>query len=173
MNQQPKERSAAFVGYLFDRCQKDKGFAARLRRADNPATEYQCWDTLAAFGVNLEFTAERQPFALIAAALARSKININGTSTLGQAIAGCYEEGNKSDQAKARLRRLLACDQTDELCRILRPLLSLIQNRAKNQLDYALLLSDVCRFFYAGQSVKARWAQQFYGKSVVQDAEDQ
>ena len=47
--QEPKNRSTAFVDYLCQRCPKDKGFAARLRRADNPATEYQCWDTLAAF----------------------------------------------------------------------------------------------------------------------------
>ena len=77
--QEPKNRSTAFVDYLCQRCPKDKGFAARLRRADNPATEYQCWDTLAAFEVNLESVQYRNPIALMDAAVARSEKKRKGT----------------------------------------------------------------------------------------------
>lgn len=171
MNNQPQKHSDSFVGYLFQRCAQDKGFAARLRRADNPATEFQSWDTLAAFGVNLEFAPERQPFALIAAAVARCQKPANGTLSLGKAIAQCFDDGNQSDQAKARLRRLLACDQIEELCRILRPLLSLIQSRVSQPLDYARLLSELRWFDRSAQQTKARWAQQFYGKTAETEKE--
>ncbi|HDX8386041.1 MULTISPECIES: type I-E CRISPR-associated protein Cse2/CasB [Aeromonas] len=166
MSTQPQasqSREVDFVAYLCQRCQKDKGFAARLRRADNPTTEYQSWDTLAAFGINLECAEERQPFALIAAAVARSDQACNGALPLGQAIALAFSEGRESDQAKARLRRLLACDDTEEVCRILRPLLTLIRSRVKQPLDYAALLVDLRWFHRSADRAKARWAQQFYG----------
>src|SRR5699024_11695967 len=98
-------REARFIHYLIQRVQSDKGLAARLRRADNPATEYQSWEVLAGFGIDLEKDYERLPFATVAAALARSKSQINGTISLGQAIAACYEEGHASKQAGAKLRR--------------------------------------------------------------------
>lgn len=172
MNMPSTSRSAALVNYVFQRCQQDKGFAARLRRGDNPMTEYQCWDTLTAFGVNLEFVNERLPFALTAAAIARSSQKTNGGMKLGQAIARAFDEGNQSDQARARLRRLLACHDIEELCRILRPLLSLIQSRGAQQMDYASLLEDMCWFDSATVRVKARWAQQFYGKSFAETQEE-
>lgn len=173
MNMPSPSRSTAFVDYLFQRCQQDKGFAARLRRGDNPATEYQCWDTLAAFGVNLEYTQQRLPFALVSAAIARSAQTSNGRLTFGEAIAHAFKDGgNQSDQAKARLRRLLACSDIDEVCRILRPILSLIQSRVSQPLNYAALLDDL-RWFYAGSiQIKARWAQQFYGKPATESQED-
>ncbi|MBL2515919.1 type I-E CRISPR-associated protein Cse2/CasB, partial [Klebsiella pneumoniae] len=40
-NESPAKR---FVGYVIERIAKDSGFAARLKRADNPATEYQSWE---------------------------------------------------------------------------------------------------------------------------------
>lgn len=162
MNTQSTNRRSAFVDYLFQRCQKDKGFAARMRRGDNPATEYQCWETLAAFGVNLEYANDRLPFALIAAAVARSDQTENGDLRIGQAIACAFKEGNQSEQAKARLRRLLACEDTEEVCRILRPLLRLIQSRITQPLDYAALLEDLCWFHKSSSQKKARWAEQFY-----------
>src|SRR5690554_7339252 len=98
-----------FVKYIIDRCNKDKGFAARLRRADNPATEYQSWEILGAW-VDLGDKYQRLPYATIAAAVGRAKIDTNGKLTLGRALAHAYAEKGAtqySDQAKARLRRLL------------------------------------------------------------------
>lgn len=164
-------RSSAFISYLISHCEKDKGFAARLRRADNPATEYQCWEALGRFGVNLEDDAERRVYALVAAALSRAKVDRNGQLTLGEAIARSFVDGNASDQANARLRRLLACDSTQELCLILRPLLGLIESRVSLTLDYERLLGELLRFSYARESVKTRWAQQFYSKNTDEDAE--
>ena len=67
-NREPT-RSQRFVADILEQCARDKGFAARLRRADNPDTEPYASGILCAFGVDLERDAERRPFALIGAAL--------------------------------------------------------------------------------------------------------
>lgn len=171
-------KEASFVAWLIARCQDDKGLAARLRRADNPATEYQCWETLAAWGVDLEREGQRLTFATVAAAIARAKPPANGSLILGRAIARCFDEGNQSDQAKTRLRRLLACGELAELCRVLRPMLTLIESRVTQPLDYARLLKQLVDFGRASaggndtwlQRIKAQWAQDFYGQKAEAEA---
>jgi len=167
---QDKSRGEAFVSFILKRCQQDKGEAARLRRADNPATEYQAWETLAAFHIDIDKPGLRLPFTTVAAALARAKVEDNGNSGIGAALAGCYDEGNASDQAKSRLRRLLACDSVEEVCRILRPVLSLIVSRGRHHLDYALLLDQLLKFHWNAEVIKARWAQDFY-RRVADEAQ--
>jgi CRISPR system Cascade subunit CasB len=161
----------AFVDYIISRCQADNGLRAALKRADNPSTEYQSWEVLAEFQINLEHENQRLPYASIAAAIARTKAETNGTVKIGQAIACCYEDGNVSDQAKAKLRRLLACDSVPEACRILRPLFSLIEARGNMALDYANLLDDLLWFSHDDSQlrIKARWAQDFYGKLALRE----
>jgi len=155
-----------FVRTLFERIAADKGFAARMRRADNPSTEYQSWEFLAAMGVDLEKEYLRLPFVTVAAAVAKSDAQRNGPTTLGQAIAACYETGKEADQAKARLRRLLACDDLPEVCRILRGTFSLIDSKAGRALDYVRILRQLRSFSYDPQRIKAQWAQEFYGRSA-------
>ena len=165
-----KSRDQRFVETVIERCQNDKGLAARLRRADNPATEYQCWELLGWFGVDLEKEYERQPFVTVAAAVAKSKSERNGTLALGKALAACYDDGRESSQAKARLRRLLACHELPEVCRILRPILTLVDSKVGQPLDYVRLLRQLRFFgFESGQRTKTQWAQEFYGQPV--DAE--
>ena len=167
-------RNRAFVDYIISRCQADNGMRAALKRADNPATEYQSWEVLAGFKINLEHENQRLPYATVAAAIARSKADKNGTTRIGLAIARCYEDGNASDQAKAKLRRLLACDSVPEACRILRPLFSLIEAKGGVTLNYAQLLDDLLRFGHDDSQlrIKARWAQDFYGKPAVGGQDD-
>lgn len=157
-------KSLAYVNYIINCC-KNNGIRAALKRADNPATEYQSWDVLAGFKINLEFENQRIPYAAIGAAIARAKIELNGTTKIGYAIARCYDDGNASDQAKSKLRRLLACDTVSEACRILRPLLALIDSRANSTVDYAALLNNLLWFSNEDNQnlIKARWAQDFYG----------
>ncbi len=157
-----RDKSAEFVDYLFTRCQRDKGFAARLRRADNPSTEYQSWEVLVKFNINLDFAWERLPYALVAASIARSGASANGRLPLGRSIARAFKGREDSDPAKMRLRRLLACDKSEEACRILRPLLTLIQSKVSETLDYKGLLKDLLGFNRNLQRVKAGWATQFY-----------
>ena len=160
----PLSRDERFVAGVLKLCGENKGMAAHLRRADNPATEYQSWEFLAAYGIDLEREHERLPFVTVAAAIAKAKSERNGSLGLGRAVAACYENGNSSDQAKARLRRLLACDELPELCRILRPLLSLIDSKVGAGLDHVRLLGQLRRFAFDPQRVRAQWAQEFYGQ---------
>ena len=81
-------------------------------------------------------------------------------------MAACYSDGAKSDQAKAKLRRVLACDDVPELCRILRPVLALIDSRVPQPLDYIRLLQQLHRFAWDAQKIKSQWAQEFYGRTV-------
>jgi len=170
-NNAPWDKAARFVDAVLERCSKDKGYAARLRRADNPDTEYQSWEILAGLGVNLEKEYQRLPYATVAAAMARSKAEGNGSLPLGRAIAQCYDDGNVSDQAKAKLRRLLACEDIAETCRILRPLITLIQGRITRPLDYARILTQLLRIRWYGQNIKAQWAQEFYARVVEPEKE--
>lgn len=162
-----------FVSGVIEQCQQDKGLAARLRRADNPATEYQSWELLASYGIDLEYEQQRLPFVTVAAAIAKAKTERNGVLSLGQGIAACYEGGRESTQATARLRRLLACDDLPELCRILRPLFSLIDSKTAQPLDYQRLLGQLRRFSRTEQKikVKAQWAQEFYGQPGIKAGE--
>lgn len=106
--------------------------------------------------------AVRLPCALISATIAKSKAQSNGDIGLGRAISKCYQDGPNSDQAKAKLRRLLACDDVDELCRILRPMFSLIDSRVVDTLNYDGILKDLLYFRADPQKVKSKWAQDFY-----------
>jgi CRISPR system Cascade subunit CasB len=163
-------KSDAFVQFIVEKC-KDNGTAAALKRADNPATEYQSWEFLAAFNIDLEKPWQRIPYAAIAAAIARAKPEHNGRIGIGAGIARCYEDGNQSDQAKARLRRLLACQSSEEACRILRPLFSLIGAKGNVSLDYARLLNQLLRFNLDSQTVKTQWAMDFYNQKAKAEEE--
>jgi CRISPR system Cascade subunit CasB len=154
-------KSEQFVKFIIELIHKDNGAAAALKRADNPATEYQSWEYLARF-IDIDKDYERFPYATIASALAKAKAEQNGSVRIGEAITRCYEDGKDSEQAKAKLRRLLACDSVEEACRVLRPLFSLINSKAGIQLDYAALLQDLYWFNADNQRVKLRWAQNFY-----------
>lgn len=162
--------SSRFVTGVIKKCQQDKGLAARLRRGDNPATEYQSWEMLASFGVDLEKDYQRLPFVTIAAAIAKAEPERNGSLSLGQAIAACYEDGKESSQAKARLRRLLACSDLAELCRLLRSTFSLIDSKAGPPVDFIRILGQLRHFSFNGQRVKAQWAQEFYGRPAGESA---
>lgn len=154
-------KGKSFVDYIIKRCKQSKGIAASLRRADNPDTEYQSWEFLAPF-TDLEKSYQRVPCATIAAAISRAKIEQNGNLGIGRAISRCYEDGKESDQAKAKLRRLLACDSVEEICRILRPLLRLIESRGNVKVDFALLFDQLSRFYWEDQKIKSCWAQDFF-----------
>lgn len=157
-------REERFVHAVLKGITESKGFAARLRRADNPGTEYQSWDFLAAHNVNLESEDQRLPFVTIAAALAKTKAVQNGQISLGRALADCYDKGSESDPAKSRLRRLLACTDTPEVCRILRPILTLIASNTTRPLNFVRLLRQLRHFAADPQAIRAQWAQEFYGK---------
>lgn len=166
-------RSSKFVSFIIERIQKDKGIAAALRRADNPATEYQCWEQLAAFNIDLDKAYMRLPYTTVAAAIAKAQVVQNGTAGIGRALASCYAEGKDNDQAKAKLRRLLACNSVEEVCRLLRPVFSLIESRSQLRLNFSQILEGLLKFHWDNrrQDIKASWAQDFYSAGIQAEEE--
>ncbi len=172
MNTETKKepRNEAFVKYVICCLDNDKGAAAALRRADIPSMEHQSWEFLARFNVDLKNPNQRLPFGLIAASIVKGKVRQNGSLGIGEAIARCYENGNKSDQAKAKLRRVLACDTVIEICAILRPMLRLIEAKCLRTLNYARLLNDILYLETDPQQTKSKWAQNFYRSNADEEA---
>lgn len=162
-----QKRGIAFSEYVIDRLKKDTAFGAMLKRADNPATEYQAWEHLSRW-CDLDKSWERKPFITVSAALARAKPQKEGHLGIGQSIALCYSDGNRDDSAKGKLRRLLACDTVDEACRVMRPLLRLIQSRGI-PVCYGELLDDLLWF---NERQKLKWATDFYGRREGHDRID-
>lgn len=156
-------RGESFVQHVLGRMEIDHGFGAALRRSDNPATEYQSWEYLERW-VDLSDERQRLPFIMVGATLARAKPGHDGSAGLGKALASCYDDGPVSDQARAKLRRVLACETIEDLAVILRPLLGLVASKAKQPLSYSRLLQDLLGFGFDSQRIRIRWAQDFYGR---------
>jgi CRISPR system Cascade subunit CasB len=154
----PRGRGGAFIDAILPRLKTDSGFAAALSRADNPATEYQAWEHLVRYGCDIENTKERLAFSTVAAAIARAKPERDGQLDIANAVARCFEDGHKSDAARGKIRRLLACTDTEEACQITRPILSLVRARGA-PISYGRLLDDLLFF---GERVKLSWAKSFY-----------
>lgn len=181
----PDTRFVDFVIDLLD--EKNRGTNKRkpgssaasavLKRAYNPKMEPESWEYLMRaervdVRINIENDDERLPYTAIASAMAKAKVEKNGKVKIGEAIARCYKDGNQDDQAKIKLRRLLACETTEEVCRVLRPLFSLIDAKANVQLDYAALLKDLLYFHRDNKSVKSHWAQNFYHFKLKDEGEE-
>jgi CRISPR system Cascade subunit CasB len=167
MEENKKSRAKAFVEYVLQRLkEEDSAFRSALRRADNPAMEYQSWEYLNRW-CDLEKSWEWKPFALIGAALAKSMPQKDGDVGIGKAIAHCYDSegkhnGAEEDAAKAKLRRLLACKTVKEACEVLRPLLALINSRGVALNHEALLDNLLHDAGYFNDRIKPRWAKDFY-----------
>lgn len=164
-------REQQFVARVLEQCKKDNGFAARLRRADNPDTEYYALGDLAKLGIDITDDSQRLPCALVAAALSRDAdtMNTDGTLGIGAALRQCLPDEEAEDSP--RLRRLLACESLHETCQVLRPMLSLVRSKGV-RLGYARLLHDLRSFRFgkeAAQKAKRQWVSDFYRKAAASD----
>ncbi len=163
MSTEKISKQVSDIQRLLDRCKKDNAFLAAFKRADNPGTEYQCWEYLAGFGVDLERDSIRLPYVTVMSAAARAKPDKDGVLDFGSAIARCYDDGNTSDQAKAKLRRVLACDSAEDVCAVIRPLFGLMLSR-NVKISYSSILKDLVWFDNNPLRTKTHWAQSFFGK---------
>ncbi len=159
-------RFEAFVSDVFRRKKLDNAFAAHLRRADNPATESGAWGILTQLGVNITIDNDRLPFALIGSAIARTETEVDGHEGFGAALAGCFNDESDGSPASSRMRRLVACDSTIEACRVLRPMLRLINSRSdkRSSLSFQRLLGQISFFQYPERRKRIRleWASGYY-----------
>ena len=165
-----KEWAKEFVDHILKfRKDDNKGALAALKCADNPAKEDKSWEYLGRF---IDNDYDKFACFTIAAAIAKSGINENGEIGISQALAIRYKDegGNECDQAKIKLRRLLACDSSEEVCRVLRPLFNLINSKGAIQINYVALLKELLKFDIDNQSVKSNWAKNFYRYRSLDEA---
>lgn len=158
------EKAKKFINFVISRSQKDSTFRAAFKKASNPDTEYEAFEYLCDFGFDIENVYERKPVLLIGSAIAKSKITKDGNLSLGKAILKAYDN-NKEGPAKTRLRRLLACENIEEVCFILRHILSLITSKQVS-ISYYDLLNDILFWNYPDkiERTKTKWAKDFYSK---------
>jgi CRISPR system Cascade subunit CasB len=178
-----KDRTENFVNYVMDFCRKkNKGALAALKGADNANKQAKSFHYLAEFYIDVESEMQWLPYATIAAVIAQANVEKNGNVGIGRAIARCYgtsTTGEKKEidtQAVSKLRRLLACDSTTEVCRILRPLFSLIDAKGlAHSIDYVQLLRDLEGFNIDWRREQARqhWARDFYKRLAEKDIQDE
>ena len=152
-----KANPAGFVALVIERVKSDTGFRAVMSRADNPAFESAAWEYLIPF-CNIQNDFERIPFALVGAAMARSRPESNGSSGIGKAFRSICNNADDIERESRRFRRLISCDSSLELCPVLRPVLSYLDSKGAS-LDYCRILTEL---LYWNQNIKLHWTVDFY-----------
>lgn len=172
-----RDKSHAFVAWVLDKSEAsaDRGFCAKLRKAESEATEHQAWDILASW-VDLENPWERKSYGLIGASLSRLKSRQDGTQGMGSALQALFRKrgvsGDIETSAEAkRLRRLLSCRDQAELMEAIRPLLRYLVSQ-EISLSHAQLLDEVLFFGLDGsrEKTRLRWAKDFYRRERKEEA---
>jgi CRISPR system Cascade subunit CasB len=168
------ERSEAFVAWVLDH-KDDKGFRAKLRKADSDTTAHLSWELLVRW-VDLEKSWERQPFSLIGSSLARTKLTSDGNLGLGEglrklALQKAGEKELENSPEAARLRRLISCRDQEEVIGVLKPLLRYFTNK-EISIRHAQLLDEILYFNTPSsqERTKLRWAKDFYRKYKSEEA---
>lgn len=161
------EKSDNFVKYIIRICQ-NSGTASILKNSVRESMEIRAWEFLVSFGINIEFETDRKAYLLIASEIAKNKISTNGFLNLGEAISKCYPPD--STAASSKIRRVLSCQDTDELIMVLPSILSLISSKGLI-LDYVNLLDCLLWFNFedSQKKTKLRWANSFYKKDLTDE----
>lgn len=157
-NQKPKKTSEAFVSYVTSKLAWDKSFSAKLKRADNPNTEHFAWDVILPWCHSAD-ESHRKIFGLIGASMARKRVLTDGALSLGFAIAK-IEKGSENFNS-ARLKKILSCHDSVQLCYYLRPIIRQIESNKLN-LCYEQLLNQLLFFDLYPDRQKKKWAKDCY-----------
>jgi CRISPR system Cascade subunit CasB len=151
----PKETGARLLAYL-RQLKNNRGSMADLRCALNPAKLPRAWPLLGRIG------GIGNPRIEIVAGLFAYHPNETDTGNLGTT---CLRLQGQNQSFDVRFKRLLACDR-DEICDRLRPVV--FAAKAKGiPVNYEQLFADLC---YWGDTVKARWAQGYWGTPEIAEA---
>lgn len=151
----PKERAAQLLKYL-RQLKENRGAMAELRRALNPAQRSRAWPLLARVG-----GIDEPRYETVAGLYAYHPVEANG----GNLGTTCRLLSEGHNTFEGRFRRLLACDRST-VCDHVRPVV--LAARAKGvPVNFEQLFADLC---YWSDTVKARWAVEFWGVLQVDDA---
>ena len=148
----PRETAIRLLAYLRG-LKNDRGAMADMRCALSPAKLPRAWPLLEGVG------GIGNPRIETVAGLFAYHPDETGTGNLGTTSRKLAEKHSSFD---GRFQRLLSCGR-DEICERVRPFV--LASKAKGiPINYERLFADLC---YWGQSVKARWAREYWGAPVV------
>jgi CRISPR type I-E-associated protein CasB/Cse2 len=164
-------RCEQFISYVQQRSKADKGYASRLRKALSETTESQSWELLASW-VDLDKDRDRKAFGMIGALA--TKVDSKGNLSLGLALSASYKRRQKGkvdselikSSEASKLRRLIACQDSNELLECLRPVLQFLLHQDIN-IDLSRLLQEIL-YFDVDKSridIEKRWARDFFGQT--------
>jgi CRISPR type I-E-associated protein CasB/Cse2 len=171
------EKTSAFVTWILSKTgtNADKGFLAKLKKAESEATEYQAWEILARW-IDLEKPWERRAYGIIGASLARLKTGTDGSLGIGEALKALFIKrggsGEIDSSAEAvRLRRLLSCKDQEEAVEVIRPLLRYLVGQ-EIHVSHTKLLDELLWFDVdaSREKTRLRWAKDFYSKKESGEA---
>jgi CRISPR system Cascade subunit CasB len=145
------EKSNNFVSYILKAIKYD---IHKIKKADNEDLQFMAWEHLSKF-IDLNNERDSCCYSLIAANIARSKRTSDTELSIGSVIKIIYKNENT---AKQKLKRILDCDSSIEVCGWLKQLL---HNAAEKNIsiNYARLLDDL---IYFNDNVKKKWAMDFF-----------
>lgn len=167
------DKYTALIDNFLKRIKTDGAFRAAFKSADNADMEHRCWEYLALYGIDIENIKARRPYAAVLAAVARNKyISADGKQGLGDALLAASGYDRESPAARMRLRRILACADMEELCSVLRPVLNYISGKGSD-ISYGRLLKEIIWFEKDAESIKARWAGQFFSAKKDEQEDNQ
>lgn len=163
-----KANPAGFAAAVIARVKTDTTFRAVMSRADNPAFESAAWEYLIPY-CNIEHDFERIPFALVGAAIARIRPEMDGNAEIGTAFDSICSTQEDRERESIRFRRLIACESVLDICAVLRPILQYLASKGA-LINFSQLLNDL---IYWNQRTKIRWTTQFYRQYTPKNEESQ
>ena len=159
-----KEQEKRFLKLVFDNV-GNRSFCALLRHAENPNTALYAMEIFAGCGIGVEYEKYWLPYATVGASIVRQKLTKDGDLSLGEALRLSFDNDSGNAAAIARLKRIVGCDDSVELCKVLRSVLKLIESRNLGQfINYAGLLKQINIFDFNKDFVKLQIVSSFYKK---------
>lgn len=157
----------SFIKFLDIRI-KDRGMMADLRHAFSASTSYRAWPHLAPW-CSLENRKERIIWLTIAGAYAILEGSVDNRNLGYSLYEIACKNGHSVDAIKrfdGRLRRLISCRTSEELCSHLPGLFRLA--KAKNiKIDLIKLFWDIKNWENTDKDIKAYWASSYWGQGEI------
>lgn len=162
-NEPPTER---FVARL-RRWKEDRGALANLRCGlrSQPAMRRRAWPLLAQLGPLAKEDGREDPMFVVRQTVAGlwaadPESHREGTGNFGTT---CSKLRGDHESFDLRFRRLLACDDREELCERVVPIAAAAQTKGL-PIDFEALFDDLKYYAKEGRDrVRTRWAQSYWG----------
>ncbi|MCW5557277.1 MAG: type I-E CRISPR-associated protein Cse2/CasB [Verrucomicrobiae bacterium] len=156
------ERAARFVEAL-RRTRNDRGKMASLRRGLSPSTVMDAWPIVAGLGGQIGQPGESVHVdiaALFAIHPEESNARDFGETCRSIALADSSDK-TLPESHERRFRRLLACDDSDDLTGQLRAWIRLAANKGVG-INYTRLFDDLTWWDSSADRIRVRWARSFW-----------